>query len=264
MADSYETQRGDGAVVASPLVNDSNPYAATGEPLTIVGATVQNTGEPAGVTFTADTVRVTPNPALKSGTIVVVYTIQDATEDPDREVSGTITVVVSDVPDAPQKPTVPAQGDEGTVQLGFQAPASNGKEITAYEVRSNPSVATPANCAPPSCLITGLTNGTSYQFSVRAINEHGPGAWSVWSNAVIPYGTPGTPSSVALAYGDQWTGSSDSGALNGSWSSVNANGGSVTFHWQLLRGGARSRASRAPPPERRRARSRVSARGRTR
>src|SRR5690606_11852999 len=32
-ADSYETQRGDGAVVASPLVNDSNPYASTGEPL---------------------------------------------------------------------------------------------------------------------------------------------------------------------------------------------------------------------------------------
>jgi predicted phage tail protein len=73
---------------------------------------------------------------------------------------------------------------------------------------------------------------------VRAINEHGPGAWSVWSNAVIPYGTPGTPSNVALAYGDQWTGTSDSGELSGSWAGVNANGGTVTFHWQLLRGGS--------------------------
>jgi len=238
VADTYETQRGDGAVVASPLVNDSNPYASTGEPLTIVGAEVQNTGEPADVAFTDDTVRITPNPALKAGTIVVVYTIQDATEDPDREVSGTITVIVSDVPDQPQKPTVPAQGDEGTVQIGFQAPASNGKEITSYEVRSTPTATMPTNCAPPSCTITGLTNGTSYQFSVRAVNVHGPGAWSAWSDAVIPYGTPGTPQNVTLAYGDQWTGTSDSGALTGSWGDVNANGGSVTFHWQLLRGGS--------------------------
>lgn len=233
VADSYETQRGDGAVVASPLVNDSNPYASTGEPLTIVGAQVQNTGEPAGVTFTADTVRITPNPSLKSGTIVVVYTIQDATEDPDREASGTITVVVSDVPDQPQKPSVPSQGDEGTVQIGFQAPASNGKEITSYEVRSTPSVATPANCAPPSCTITGLSNGTSYQFSVRAINEHGPGAWSAWSDAVIPYGTPGTPA-VTISVSDQWT---PGGALSASWGGVTSNGGTVSYAWQLYRGG---------------------------
>lgn len=238
VADSYETQRGDGAVVASPLVNDSNPYASTGEPLTIVDAQVQNTGEPAGVTFTGDTVRISPNPSLKSGTIVVIYTIQDATEDPDREVSGTITVVVSDVPDQPQRPTVPTQGDEGTVQIGFQAPASNGKEITSYVVRSNPAVTTPTNCAPPGCIITGLTNGTSYQFSVQAVNEHGPGEWSPWSNAVIPYGTPGTPTNVNLAYGDRWTGTNDTGQLNGGWDTVSANGGSVTFHWQLLRGGS--------------------------
>jgi hypothetical protein len=229
VADSYETQRGDGAVVASPLVNDSNPYAATGEPLTIVDAIVQNTGEPAGVTFTADTVRITPNPSLKSGTIVVIYTIQDATEDPDREVSGTITVIVSDVPDQPQKPTVPTQGDEGTVQIGFQAPASNGKEITSYEVRSTPSVSTPANCAPPSCTITGLTNGTSYQFSVRAINEHGPGAWSAWSDAVIPYGTPGTPA-VTISVVDQWA---PNAVISANWSGVSANGGTVSYRWRL-------------------------------
>jgi hypothetical protein len=144
-------------------------------------------------------------------------------------VSGTITVVVSDVPDAPQKPTVPGQGDEGTVQLGFQAPASNGKEITSYEVRSNPSVATPANCAPPSCLITGLTNGTSYQFSVRAINEHGPGAWSVWSNAVIPYGTPGTPV-VTVGVADQWA---PNAVISASWTGVTSNGGTVTYRWRL-------------------------------
>ncbi|AYF98513.1 Ig-like domain-containing protein [Protaetiibacter intestinalis] len=232
VADDYETQRGDGAVVASPLVNDSNPYGDSGEPLTIVGAEVQNSGEPAVVTFTDDTVRITPNASLKSGTVVVFYTIQDATEDPDRQTTGTITVVVSDVPDQPQKPTVPTQGDEGTVQIGFQAPATNGKPITSYEVRSTPSATMPTNCGPPSCTITGLTNGTSYQFSVRAINEHGPGAWSEWSNAVIPYGTPGTPT-VAIAVSDQWA---PNAVISASWSGVSANGGSVSYRWRLDNG----------------------------
>lgn len=229
VADEYETQRGDGTVIASPLVNDSNPYESTGEPLEIVGAEVQNTGEPANVTFTGDTVRITPNPGLKAGTIVVVYTIQDATEYAERQVSGTITVIVSDVPDQVQKPTVPAQGDEGTVTIGFQPPASNGKEITSYEVRSSPAAATPSDCGPPSCTITGLTNGTSYTFSVRAINIHGPGEWSVASNAVIPYGTPGQPTPTITKV-DQWA---PNAVIRASWTGVASNGGSVSYQYQL-------------------------------
>ncbi len=236
--DAYETQRGDGTVVASPLGNDFNPYAATGEPLTIVAAEVQNTGEPAGVTFTGEQVRITPNPSLKSGTINVVYTIEDATQDPDRRVNGLITLVVSDVPDQVQKPTVPSQGDEGTVTIGFQPPAANGKEITSYEVRSDPSVGMPAGCAPPSCTITGLSNGTSYRFSVRAINVHGPGAWSTWSDAVIPYGTPQQPAPVITVV-DQFA---PNAVIRATWTEVDANGGSVTYRWRLD-GGSWSTAS---------------------
>ncbi|QNO38137.1 tandem-95 repeat protein [Protaetiibacter sp. SSC-01] len=231
--DAYETQRGDGTVVASPLGNDFNPYAGTGERLSIVDAKVQNTGEPAGVTFTADQVRISPNPSLKSGTINVVYTIEDATEDPDRRVNGLITLVVSDVPDQVQKPTVPTQGDEGAVSIGFQAPAANGKEITSYEVRSEPAVSTPANCAPPGCTITGLTNGTTYRFSVRAINFHGPGAWSTLSDPVIPYGTPQQPAPVITVV-DQFA---PNAVIRATWNEVNANGGSVTYRWRLDGGG---------------------------
>lgn len=232
--DVYETQRGDGAVVAQPLVNDSNPYQSTNEPLTIVAAEVQNSGEPAGLSFTGTTVTVTPNPALKSGTIDIIYTIEDATKDPDRRVNGRITVIVSDVPDQPQSPTVPPveQAEDGQVTIGFTAPASNGKPITAYEVTSNPSVPTPAGCMPPSCTITGLTNGTSYTFAVRAINEHGPGAWSSPSNATIPYGTPGTPT-VTLTVNDQWA---PDAVVSASWGGVTANGGSLTYYWELFRG----------------------------
>ncbi|RZS59483.1 fibronectin type III domain protein [Microcella putealis] len=230
--DNYEAQRGDGTLVANPLANDSNPYQSTGEPLTIVGATVQNTGEPATVSFTASTVSITPSPTLKSGTVVVVYRVEDATRDPDRAVNGTITLVVSDVPDQVLRPTVPAQGDEGSVTIGFQAPASNGKPITGYEVVSNPSVPTPTDCAPPSCTISGLTNGTSYTFAVRAINVHGAGPWSPVSNPVIPYGTPGTPA-VTLTVGEQWA---PGGAVSATWGGVAASGGSLSYTWELLRG----------------------------
>lgn len=236
--DAYEAQRGDGTLVANPLANDSNPYQSTGEPLTIVGAEVQNSGEPANVSFTASTVSVTPSPTLKSGTVVVVYRVEDATRDPDRAVNGTITLVVSDVPDQVLRPTVPAQGDEGTVTIGFQAPASNGKPITGYEVVSNPSVPTPTNCAPPSCTITGLTNGTAYTFAVRAINLHGAGAWSPASNPVIPYGTPGTPA-VSLSVGEQWA---PGGSVSASWGGVAASGGSLTYTWELMRGSSSVRS----------------------
>jgi len=227
--DAYETQRGDGIVITSPLGNDFNPYASTGELLRIVDAQVQNTGEPAGIAFTDDEVRISPSPSLKSGTISVVYTVEDATEDPDRRVNGLITLVVSDVPDETLKPSVPSQGDEGSVQITFAAPAANGKPITSYEVRSTPTATMPTSCTPPSCLISGLTNGTPYQFSVRAINEHGPGLWSVWSDAVIPYGTPGTPV-VTIAVADQWA---PDAVISGSWAGVSANGGSVEYDWRL-------------------------------
>jgi hypothetical protein len=236
VTDVLEMQRGGGdgggSITSQPLANDSNPYQTTGEELTIVEATVSNSGEPASVSHTGSSVRITPSPSLKSGVVEVIYTIEDATEDADRRVNGTIILTVSDVPDQVQKPTVPGQGDEGSVNIGFDAPASNGKPITSYEVRSSPASSMPSGCAPPSCLITGLNNGTAYTFSVRAINEHGPGSWSTPSNAVIPYGTPSTPVVTARA-DDPWSGPGQNGTISATWDGVTANGGEVTYQWRL-------------------------------
>src|SRR5690554_1132257 len=240
VTDELEMQRGggdggSGSITAHPLVNDSNPYQTTGEKLKIVDAKVQNTGEPATISHTADSIRIQPNPALKSGVIEVVYTVEDATEDPDRRVNGTVRLVVSDVPDQVQKPTsVSAIGGDRTATFRFTAPATNGKEITGYDVLASPSagVTVPGNCvAGGDCTISGLTNGTPYTISVRANNVHGAGPWSPSSDAVTPYGTPGTPVPTGSA-SSPWS----SANISWTWPDVGANGGQVTYHWTTSSG----------------------------
>jgi len=233
VTDVLESQRGDGTIVVQPLANDSNPYQTTGEKLTIVDAVVQNTGEPATISKTKDAISIAPSPSLKSGVIEVVYTVQDATEDPDRRVNGTITLTVSDVPDKVEKPTRASDiGGDQTATFRFKAPAINGKKITSYEIRTEPAVTPLPTCSDGAdCVLTGLTNGTAYKLSARAINEHGAGEWSDYSEPVTPYGTPGTPQ-PALQSSDKWAAAS----VSWSWPDVNAGGGSTTYAWKASNG----------------------------
>ena len=235
VTDELEMRRGSGGgtITAKPLVNDSNPYQTTGEKLAIVSAVVQNTGEPATLKQTADSIAITPSPALKSGVIEVVYTIEDATQDPDRRVNGTVRLVVSDVPDQVAKPSRASDiGGDRQATFRFIAPAANGKAITSYEVMTSPSVAVPTTCtAGADCTITGLENGQPYTFAARAINEHGPGAWSVASDQTTPYGTPGTPQPV-LSKQDKWA----TASVTWTWPEVNAAGGSTTYAWTASNG----------------------------
>jgi hypothetical protein len=243
VTDSHEMKRGGGdgggSITVNPLGNDSNPYQTTGEPLRIVEARVQNTGQPANVSFTANSVKLTPNAALKSGLIEVVYTVEDATEDTDRRVNGTIVLVVSDVPDQVAKPTRTSDiGGDRTATFRFTAPATNGKDITRYDVQASPSagVSVPGNCvAGADCTITGLTNGTPYTITVRANNVHGAGPWSTASDPVTPYGTPGTPT-PSVSSNTQWA----DAAITWTWPAVAANGGNTTYHWSVNGGGVTS------------------------
>jgi len=235
VTDNLEMRRGsgNGSITLQPLVNDSNPYQTTGEALKVVSAVVQNTGQPASISQTSSSITITPSPTLKSGVIDVVYSIQDATEDVDRQVNGTVRLVVSDVPDQVAKPTRSSDiGGDQTATFKFIAPAANGKDITSYEVVTNPAVAVPTNCtAGADCTITGLQNGTAYTLMARAINVHGAGAWSVASDQVTPYGTPGTPAPT-LQKQDKWA----TASITWTWPEVNAAGGSISYAWTASNG----------------------------
>jgi hypothetical protein len=106
------------------------------------------------------------------------------------------------VPNAPVIGAATAGNGSATVRwtapTGAGAPAVTGYEITATPATGAPIVKSGYAGSVTSGTFTGLTNGTSYTFTVRAVNDFGAGAASAASNAVVPTGTvaavaPGAP-----------------------------------------------------------------------
>jgi uncharacterized protein (TIGR02145 family) len=94
---------------------------------------------------------------------------------------------------APGAPTgVVATVGNGSVSVAFVAPTNNGgRAITGYTVTSNPATSPVPGTTSP-IIVTGLTNGTSYTFTVIATNEVGNSVSSSTSTAVTPAFTCGT------------------------------------------------------------------------
>ena len=92
------------------------------------------------------------------------------------------------VPGAPTSASAVAGDAQATVS--FTAPASDGGSvITGYRVTSSPGGVVATGAGSP-ITVTGLNNGTSYTFTVVAINALGDSVASAPSNAVVPKGTP--------------------------------------------------------------------------
>lgn len=193
--DFVEDARPGVAIDVAAAANDLNPFPET--PLRIVDAVVESgTGT---ASHRDNAVTITPA-ADFFGTLVVRYTIQDATDDFERRVDGRITVTVVKEPDAPTKPEIKTVEDR-TVMLEWTAPPSNGAPITGYVVTSDQGTTT--ECPATICTITGLTNDVQYRFSVVAVNRIGPSQPSPASDVARPDVRPDQPFPPSLTFGNQ-------------------------------------------------------------
>jgi hypothetical protein len=105
-------------------------------------------------------------------------------------------------PDAPTNVTCMAGSSQVTVS--FVAPANTGgTPITLYTVTASPSGATIMSAnVTTGLVVTGLTNGTTYTFSVTATNNIGVSVASVASTGVVPVGLPGPPTAITCVSGN--------------------------------------------------------------
>ncbi len=123
-------------------------------------------------------------------------------------------------PGAPTSPVATASDLQASV--AFTAPASNGgTDITGYTVTSSPGSFTAIGASSP-LIVTGLSSGTSYTFTVVATNAVGNSVASVVSGAVVPncFANVGGTTKVFMCYNLGVTGTQDalsyqSGTNNG-------------------------------------------------
>ncbi|WP_313400513.1 fibronectin type III domain-containing protein [Stenotrophomonas sp.] len=94
----------------------------------------------------------------------------------------TVNAVVAGAPTS----SVATAGDT-QVSVSFVAPSNTGgTSITGYTVTVSPADVTPVNGAASPIVVTGLTNGRAYTFTVTADNSAGTGPASSASNPATP------------------------------------------------------------------------------
>ena len=127
------------------------------------------------------------------------------------------SVTPATVPGAPTG--VSATAGNAQASVSFTAPASNGgSAITSYTATSSPGNFTGilSQAGSGTIIVTGLTNGTAYTFTVKATNAIGSGAASAASNSVTYAILPGAPTiGTATAGNAQATVSFTAPASNG-------------------------------------------------
>ena len=201
--------------LAPPVVTAVSPACAAGNtPMTLSGygltlATAVTVGEhPVPFTVTSDSsIDITAPLGLCPAPVVVT--------NPDG--LALVSPPPVDPPSAPAHLT--ASASSGAVDLSWSAPTSEGgSPITGYDVyegtTSGGESSTPVNPAPlaasaTSSTVSGLTNGTTYYFMVKAINAAGSSPASNQASA-----TPVSPTPPVTTSSGYWLVAADGGVFS--------------------------------------------------
>lgn len=157
-------------------------------PSTDIGAagtltyTAVSTPEGISATGTASPLNIT---GLTNGTYYTFKIKATNSLNLDSSFSGDSNSTGVSAPSAPTIGTASATTG-GTASITFSAPSSTGGlAITSYTATSTPENITGTSTSSP-VVVTGLTNGTSYTFKVKATNSYATGPESAASNSVVP------------------------------------------------------------------------------
>ena len=129
------------------------------------------------------------------------------------------------VPNAPQSVTATASNGQATIT--WSAPTTNGgSAITGYTVTGLPGGTATVGGSTLTATITGLTNGTTYSFTVHAANSLGNSAESAFSNNVTPSAPlPTAPQNPTATAGDA--------QASVSWFAPSSDGGSSVQNYTV-------------------------------
>ncbi len=149
------------------------------------------------------------------------------------QMDGSVTAITVDpATPAPAPTKVAATAGNASANLTWQLPTTDA-DVTGFEVTRSPGATTTLAATARSFSDTGLVNGTSYTYSVRALSPDGASA-AVAAAAVKPTAppspvtAPGPPKITATSVG--------SGSVTVTWTVPTSTGGSAITGYQLLSG----------------------------
>ncbi len=198
----------------------TNPFAAEGKPVTIVGRPiVGDGGSLTGIEGT--TVTITPGSGFH-GQLHVGYTVNDAAGRPERQVAGRILVTVRAAPDPPTGVVAETKASR-TASVSWVPGANNGAPITGFTVHWAGDGTGEQDCGQvTSCTVTSLQNGREYRFFVVAHNDVGDSDSSQTSAPITPDVQPDPPAAPSATYGDR--------QISLSWPATTSEGSPVTSY----------------------------------
>lgn len=146
-------------------------------------------------------------------------------EGSESSASNSITVLTT--------PNAPTIGGASIASFGQYATVSwsastdnGGSTITGYQIASSPpTYIQTASSTDTSVSFGPLKYGTTYTFSVAAVNSAGIGTFSSASTSVTPSNIPDTPTNVAASV------SSNSTSATVSWTAPSSNGSAITGYY---------------------------------
>ena len=140
--------------------------------------------------------------------------------------NGTASVEVSATPAAQvpgQVTGLTATAGNQQIALMWTAPSDGGSAITKYEYQQDQGTWTTTGGTGTTFTKTGLSNGTEYDFKIRAVNSVGNGTASAEVSAT-PSTIPGLPTGITATAGDQ--------SVSLSWTAPVSNGGSAITKYE--------------------------------